>query len=40
MPQFPKKTYRCKYCKVPVMGASDFRAILGKTHAKYCRRNK
>lgn len=39
-PAKPKKVYRCKYCKVPVLGKTDFRAILGKEHAKHCPRYK
>jgi len=34
------KKYVCKYCKVEVMGPHDFRAVLGKEHAKHCRRHK
>lgn len=34
------KLYRCKYCGVRVISKTDTRAILGKTHAKRCRRNK
>jgi hypothetical protein len=35
-----KKVYRCKYCKVAVISRTDFRAILGKEHAKHCPRHK
>lgn len=35
-----KNVYRCKYCKVPVLGKTDFRPILGKVHAKHCPRHK
>lgn len=34
------KLYRCKYCRVPVISKYDTRAVLGKEHAKHCRRNK
>lgn len=32
--------YRCKHCKVAVMGKTDFRAILGQVHKIWCPRSK
>lgn len=32
--------FRCKYCKVPVIGRYDFRAVLGQVHARRCPRSK
>lgn len=34
------KIYRCKHCKVQVLGKYDFRPILGRTHAKHCPRRR
>jgi uncharacterized protein YlaI len=36
----PIRVYRCKYCKVRVVSKQDTRAVLGKEHAKHCRRRK
>lgn len=35
----PKK-FICRYCKVEVLSREDKRAVLGKEHAKWCRRHK
>lgn len=32
--------YKCKHCKVPVLGKFDWRPILGKTHGKKCPRRR
>jgi len=32
--------YRCKHCQVPVIGKTDFRPILGRSHGKHCPRRR
>lgn len=36
----PILVYKCKFCKVRVISKQDTRAVLGKEHAKRCRRRK
>lgn len=37
-PVEPHKIYRCKFCKVQVISATNTRPILGVMHGKHCPR--
>lgn len=39
--EVPRKRFICKICKVPVISATNHKALLGKEHKSCCpRRNK